>query len=244
MNLLETLTKAGVAITATPNIVDIPATQEHKPPHKAFRVTVSMKFPDEEQPVVRDWRDGTPYNEHQTLETWVSAMVREHRPGHPAFQAWLQSRGHVPVQLSDAAVGLGAEPWGESVHTGLRKLSSSLPSSMAWHSLHEVPAPVAAAVWAVVREAVETELARLGATRRSCAIAVKRALEAALGWGTPGTNMQSVLQYRTHPKFAEFRKNYATAMLSLAIESSPLEDFMYAWLGYVLHDKLESNEEH
>lgn len=236
MNLLQTLTREGASISAVPSIVDIPATQPHKPGHMEYRLVISLTMPGSTEPLVCAWRDGQPWAAHRTLDVLVGAMLREHHPDHPIYRAWRASLGEVPVQLQAEVVALGKESWGEAIHTGLRKLAQTPQSALLWNALHEAPEEVSEATWAIVREAVESVLAGPNPTRRQCALQVKADLDRAFGWGGPSsTSNKAVLafregQSRAHPT----AKSFATKVLALTLEVTDVDDVMYGMLGYVL----------
>lgn len=175
------------------------------------------------------------------LQDMLAALMEKNFASDPTFAAWRKSQGRVPVRLLLNEEGLA---WvGEPMHTGLRKCADSPQSVITWNALHRVHADDRIALWGSVAQFLREKFADGRAPQR-------RALAQALA-----DKVARVLDDRRHaacempagaPKPGEGRldpqtgrtpeQEFSLSMLRQGVALTDIEEWMWAWLGFVVED--------
>ena len=142
-------------------------------------------------------------------------------------------QGQAPVQLA-----IGAKDcFGELLHTGLRKLTNSPESGIAWNAIHclsdEDREAMFDAVQAAVNDLFKLERQPL---RRQFADRVKETADKIC-------NELYVAHQRNKLERTK-SEVMAIKMLRIAVKATPLSDWMWAWLGYILEDNPKKAPSH
>lgn len=165
------------------------------------------------------------YLASDSLERLLASALRKHLPKHPAYRAWLDSKGNVPVKMSDESI----ECVGEALHTAMRKLADSPESAIQWNAVHHL----ARDDWSALLEATRVALREHQKTakrllRRDIGLLLKEV------W----TEKSEELRYsvpQAEDKRTDLQK-FALLALHLACKSTDDDEWVWSWTGYLCED--------
>lgn len=177
-------------------------------------------------PVTRDFA----LNNDLQPEGMMSLLLKQYLPKHPVLREWLDSRGNVPVELESEIL----DSVSECMHTALRKLADSKQSSIAWNALHHLHPSDWAALWDGVRQVLTDAYAPWKpVTRHALATALRDKVIAVTDERRFQTRVPD-----DEGELVERKKlqSFSLLMLHLGCELTEMNEWMWAWLGYVVKD--------
>lgn len=217
MHFISALSAAGVTWTLEPS--DMP--HEVFPDRRLPSLKVSVVTEPGATPIFKHFRATT----QEPLESLVALTMKEHCPTHPVLQKWSASRGDVPVKLSVPVAEMAYI--GEPVHTGLRKLADSASSVITWNALHLMAADDRVALWQRVGFLLQEAFSKDAApSRRNVAERLRRGV----------TQFLKDRRYASLTPARTPEQSFALLMMTAGCEVTDFEEWMWAWLGYVVED--------
>jgi len=182
-------------------------------------------------PPIESWfRPGT------NLEDMLIFVMRKHYPDHPSYLEWREGAGYSNVELVPDVL----ECVGEAVHTALRKCADSKESAITWNAIHAIAPEDGIALWEAIRSFLaESFAAHPQIERRS------------LGEGLK-VKVLALLDEREHCVLtsAEGRRmerlpaeRFALKILRVGCEMTSIEEWMYGWLGFVVEEPADADED-
>lgn len=166
------------------------------------------------------------------LDHMLSLGMRQRAADHPAYGAWLESRGNVPVRLllkRKDLVGVG-----EPMHVGLRKAADSKQSIITWNALHHMHSDDRVALWSAVADLLKKSFAnRQRPLRRQLAAALRDCVEAVC---RAQYNKQHVSDRRGIERERSPHERFALVTFQAACALTDIDEWMWGWLAYVVED--------
>lgn len=175
-----------------------------------------------------------------TVEEIVGRAMHEKMPDHPVFKTWFESRGHVPVRLNesikldDLEKGPAWHFLSEPVHVALRKLADSKVSCITWNALHQMHNDDIAAMYEAISTVLKNAFANGAGNikRRALATKLSKAVVESLE-----EQRYICLENKHKTEFARTdSEKFALQMMTLGCEMTTIEEWMWAWLGYLVDD--------
>lgn len=231
--LLQELQKAGASWKIEPVVEPVSPTSQHT----CLYILATITKPDQTVIQHRFHRSIT-----SGVEKMIAHLMKEQWRDGPGLQAWLESKGNVPVKLNANAL----DNLPELMHVALRKLADSKQSVITWNALHQMHSSDRAALWDAAQKTVSeafqsleqdpTQKPARPPTRRRLATTLKEAVIAALD----ECRSKDVRDADGDPVRRKDRENFALLAMQAACELTDMDEWMWGWLGYVVDDADES----
>ena len=162
-----------------------------------------------------------PYQELHSLDERLESLFRRQWPRHPVYQQWRELTGQLPARL---APGFRYAELGECLHTGLRKLTNTPASALAWQSISGIEDATWGYLVAKLAQVLRVEL-----SVPTTQVKVARALRAALSQSLKELTLRN---HEHHPVKGSLNA-YALRTLELALGMTPVDEFRSGWLGFL-----------